>query len=144
MRLELRGQSGLMSDLNDVLAGSLTSIEETSNFVTRSTAARAKIAIRTGGRAGRVYERENPTRMVQASAPGEAPMNDMGFLADSIFFHLFNTSGMVGHVFVDAPYAVDLELGTDKILPRPFLHPAFREALQESRRQLKTTFEAQL
>lgn len=38
-------------------------------------------AIQTGPATGKIYERTNPTRTHQASAPGEAPMSDTGDLA---------------------------------------------------------------
>ena len=144
MTFNLRGQSALMQDLNDAMAASDASIEEYNNFIIRSTARRAKDAIRGGAKTGRIYERKNPLRTVQASAPGEAPADDLGNLADSIRFQLFSTSGMVGFVEVGAYYGITLEFGDAKIAPRPFLYPAFREALGAAKGRWKEDFEARL
>lgn len=144
MRLEARGFSDLLGDLNEVLAASDLSVERVSNFVVRSTSARAKDSIRSGAKTGRIYARKNPDRVVQASAPGEAPADDTGNLADSITFQLFNTSGLVGYVGTNLFYGYDLEFGTANIAPRPFLYPAFREAIVAADGMLKREFEANL
>lgn len=89
---------------------------------------------------GRIYVRYHPKRVHQASAPGQAPAGDLGFLAQS------------GHAVVPAQndplrvsalatfgasYAIDLELGTERMAPRPYLRvsldmssPAFLERMR--------------
>lgn len=80
-------------------------------------------SIRTGPRSGRWVKRYHPERLHRASAPGEVPANDLGMLAASVEAEVdpaqFN---MV--LSASAPYARALELGTSKMLPRPFLRPA--------------------
>lgn len=144
MRLDVRGQTALMQDFTNLLSAGEGSIEAMSNFVVRSTAMRAKHMIRAGGRSGRTYVRENPDRVVVASAPGEAPANDRGLLADSITFRLFSTSAMTAYAGSDLYYALDLELGTDKIAPRPFLFPSFREAVAAASGRFRAEFESRL
>lgn len=144
MKLNVQGQSDLMQDFANLLTAGEGSIEAMSNFVVRSTAMRAKNMIRAGGRSGRTYVRENPIRVVVASAPGEAPANDLGLLASSITFRLFSTSAMTAYVGSDLYYALDLELGTAQIAPRPFLFPAFREAVAAAAGRFRAEFESRL
>jgi len=76
---------------------------------------------------GRIYKRENPDRVHQASAPGEAPAGDLGFLAGSATSSYPLDEGpdrIIGIANWGADYALDLELGTEKIAPRPFALPA--------------------
>ena len=80
-------------------------------------------SIRTGPRSGRWVKRYHPERLHKASAPGEVPANDLGMLAASVEAEVdpvqFNLV-----LSANAPYARALELGTSKMLPRPFLRPA--------------------
>jgi|TARA_R110000868_G_scaffold276708_4_gene536438 hypothetical protein len=114
------------------------------NFIARSTAIRAKNMIAAPGRSGRPYFRENPDRFVVASAPGEVPLDDTGTLKRSITFKLFSTSGMVGYVGSDSPYAGDLEYGSFSIAARPFLQPAFRDALEAGKGRFKAELDSRI
>ena len=80
------------------------------------TQADAQRRVLKGPKTGRIYGRH------QASAPGEAPANDTGFLAGSIRIDI-NQKWEVD-LRALAPYAVHLEYGTRKMAPRPFLRPA--------------------
>lgn len=79
--------------------------------------------IQTGSKTGKVYEKYNPRRTHRASAPGESPASDTGNLVRNIRVKQ-NTPD---EVFVEsnAPYSSYLEFGTSKMLPRPFLFPAY-------------------
>ena len=58
----------------------------------------------------------------RASAPGDAPAVDTGDLRRNRSQEVFNTpEGAVGELSVDMEYAEALELGTEKIEPRPFM-----------------------
>jgi hypothetical protein len=83
----------------------------------------ANVSIARGTKSGRTYRRRGIEH--QASAPGEPPATDTGALiasgrADAV------VDGATVEAVVDyrAPYAVHLEYGTRKMLPRPFLNPA--------------------
>jgi len=143
-QLDLSEFDDLMEQLFDLSIEADASVAWTSDYVVRSVAQRAKNKIRSGGRSGRVYERQDPTRIVQASAPGEPPLNDLGNLADSITFQLYNTSSKIAYAGTDLFYGYDLELGTPNIAPRPFLYPAFREAIESAAKQLKKEFMSKL
>ncbi|MEG3176176.1 HK97 gp10 family phage protein [Sphingomonas sp. RB3P16] len=60
------------------------------------------------------------------SAPFDPPNNDTGELADSIVVgDLIETPGQIQtSVIVGAEHGLYLELGTSRMLPRPFLQPA--------------------
>ena len=57
-----------------------------------------------------------------ASAPGESPAIDTGFLANSI---QVEADGLTASVGTNAEYAEHLEFGTSRMEPRPFFGPAF-------------------
>lgn len=67
------------------------------------------------------------------SRPGEPPHVDTGRLRASITHEIdrsfFNIIGRVG---TNVDYGRDLELGTSKMLPRPWLRPAMRRTLRSN------------
>ena len=80
----------------------------------------AQKSILRGPKTGRLYKRGK--KFHQASAPGEAPANDFGFLANNIKAEM--TNELTASTFSLAPYSVHLEYGTRKMAARPFLRPA--------------------
>jgi len=76
----------------------------------------------------------------QASAAGEAPATDTGFLVGSITFKKPDvneaTGEVVGRVIASAPYAAHLEFGTSNIAPRPYMQPA----LEQNRSKIRKIF----
>jgi len=89
-------------------------------------------SIRGGAKTGRVYRRTNPVRTHQASAPGQAPADDLGTLAGSynVVYTKLNQYVFSATVGSDLFYARKLEFGDGKILPRPHFEPAIEEAQQ--------------
>lgn len=87
---------------------------------------------------GRVYAKSNPKRIHQASAPNEAPANDLGNLAAGVVRDLSNIARGRVAVASTAPYAKPLELGGrgGKLAPRPYL----RRALYSKRREVRAAF----
>lgn len=83
----------------------------------------------TGQGSGRWYGNH------QASAPGEPPALDTGTLRSSIT-GIVDEKGLSirGFVGSNVEYVRDLELGTEKIAPRPFLMPTI---LENQRRIMK-------
>lgn len=76
-----------------------------------------------GARTGRIYGEH------QASAPGEPPAEDTGALRASIEARV-NISGgnVIGEIGTrSVPYAAELEFGTSRVEPRPFLRPTVNE-----------------
>lgn len=74
-------------------------------------------------KSGPIVHRSRPSRRVRVSLPYEAPAKDMGMLVSSIDVDVdpqqYNMT-----ISAFAPYARELEYGTRKMLPRPFLRPA--------------------
>lgn len=81
-----------------------------------------KETIRQSGKSGRSYQRGNKTH--QASAPGEAPAIDYGFLINSIGSEREDKGAIVFSNDDAAPY---LEFGTAKMQARPFMRKAVDE-----------------
>jgi hypothetical protein len=87
--------------------------------------AEAKLLI-TGPKSGLDYRRRG--RIHIASAPGEAPAVDTGFLINSIQTEVKSDTETV--VAIAAEYAEGLEFGTDDIAERPFVRPAIDSVLK--------------
>jgi hypothetical protein len=88
----------------------------------------AQQAVLHGPKTGRIYKRGARTH--RASAPGEAPANDFGFLAQSLKIDV--TQKLTVDLRALAPYAVHLEYGTRNMAARPFLRPAAEKAGQRA------------
>lgn len=95
----------------------LPALGEELQAAARATAEDAKFSLRDGAISGPGHK---------PSAPFEAPNNDTGELAGSIHVgEIIETPGQIQTaVIVGAEHGVPLELGTSKMLPRPFLTPA--------------------
>jgi len=87
-----------------------------------------KLSLTSGAKSGRTYKRYNPKRIHKASAPGEAPASDTGYLLNNISRKI-DPDGMGGEVGTSqsVKYAKMLEYGTSKMQPRPFLFPALEK-----------------
>ena len=79
-------------------------------------------SIQRGPASGVTYEKYKPRRTHTASAPGQPPMSDTGYLANRITFdRLGDLTAVVG---TKVDYAVHLEYGTERMAARPFFRPA--------------------
>jgi HK97 gp10 family phage protein len=83
-------------------------------------------SIQTGAKSGIVYEKYNPRRTHKSSAPGQPPASDTGNLVRNIRVKQKDKDNV--EVQSNAPYSAFLEFGTSKMLPRPFLFPAFEKS----------------
>ena len=96
----------------------------------------AKESILSGG-TGITYQKYNPRRQHTASAQGEPPASDTGFLVGSISTSIKKQgTAVVGQIIASAEYAPYLEFGTSDIRPRPFMQPA----LERNRPRIKRIF----
>ena len=95
----------------------------------------AKESIQRGIKSGKTYRRGSVVH--QASAEGEAPATDTGFLVSNIT-HQFAKKGktMASKVLSKANYSKFLEFGTRNMGARPFLQPA----LEKNRAAIKQKF----
>ena len=87
---------------------------------------------------GRVYEKYNPRRTHQASAPGERPASDTGRLASSI--EIEGLGKKVVAVGTAVMYGRHLEFGTRNMFSRPWLQPSFELALKDVIKDAKKNF----
>lgn len=78
-----------------------------------------------GPATGEVYQKYNPRRTHQASAPGEAPATDTGRLASSVTIE--DTGPIEIEVGTEVEYGPYLEFGTRDIDPRPNWVPSVQE-----------------
>jgi len=87
--------------------------------------ARAKVSILSGAKTGRIYG------IHQASAPGEAPANEIGNLAAGIAVAP-GPAPLSRIIASNAEYSERLEMGSPEgtIAPRPFLGPALESVRQ--------------
>lgn len=102
---------------------------------------RMKISL-TGAKSGKLYARRGKTRRGgrrshRASAPGEAPATDTGFLMSGIRARM--QSQTQGVITIAAPYAIWLEEGTRFMLPRPFIRPAIDGAIARVQKGFNVT-----
>lgn len=92
-------------------------------------------------------------KLVIHSAPGEPPYKQTGRLQNSIGYSAFikEQAGKIKEYFLDigairkvsageVKYAGDLELGTSRVAPRPYLTPVVMEHVQSWGEKLKRIF----
>lgn len=92
-----------------------------------------KRRIARGPATGAVYEKYNPRRTHQASAPGEAPMTDTGRLVSSVYVDPGRLSATVGSRLA---YAAYLEYGTRRMGARPVWRPVAEKETKEFRKRI--------
>lgn len=95
----------------------------------------AKKSVHSSGSSGRTYEKYNPRRTHTASAAGNPPNTDTGYLANNIYL-VIDTDGLGADVESRADYSEFLEFGTSKMQARPFMQPA----LEANRRKIIQMF----
>tara|TARA_R100000655_G_scaffold77938_1_gene117271 strand:- start:10531 stop:10962 length:432 start_codon:yes stop_codon:yes gene_type:complete len=98
----------------------------------------AKESIQQGVKSGRKYTKRGVTHT--ASAKGEAPATDTGFLASNIGRYSVKTDSkgrIVATVYSSAPYSKFLEFGTRNMGERPFMLPALEKNTQKIIRDFK-------
>ena len=94
-------------------------------------------SIQRGAKSGETYELYNPRRTHTASAPGQPPATDTGFLVSNVSTQV-KTQGkkVIGQIVSSAPYSVHLEFGTTNMKARPFMQPA----LEKNKRKIQRIF----
>lgn len=92
-------------------------------------------------RGGRVYRRGGVSH--KASAPGEPPAPDTGFLMRSIGTSV-DPETLVGTVSFTARYARALEYGTARMAARPFARPALANKIDDIQADIAAEISAAL
>jgi len=87
---------------------------------------------------GRIYQKYNPRVTHTASAAGQPPATDSGFLGQNITIKVDKKAdgSVIGQVISAAPYSAHLEFGTTQMTERPFMQPA----LEKNRRKIHAMF----
>ena len=120
-------------EANLVIAGELVATEVRRN-------------IQKSPRGGKTYVKTNPNRVHKASAPGESPATDLGFLVRSIQVQpdLDNLRIRVVSLFTIAPYARRLEFGdlSKGLQPRPFMFKSLAAKKQKAEDLMKKALNA--
>ena len=93
-------------------------------------------SIQRGSKDGKVYQTYIPRRTHQASAAGQPPATDTGFLVQNINLKI-DADGLGASVESNADYSAALEFGTRKMAARPFMQPALEENRPKLRRLVK-------
>lgn len=110
-------------EANLVIAGELVATEVRRN-------------IQKSPRGGKTYVKTNPNRVHKASAAGESPATDLGFLVRSIQMQpdLDNLRVQVVSLSTIAPYAKRLEFGdlSAGLQPRPFMFKGLQAKKQKA------------
>lgn len=91
---------------------------------------------------GRVYQiptKEGSTRTHTASAPGQPPAKQYGFLIAGIRWEILGNR-MTGRVRSQAEYSKGLEYGTPRVQARPFMRPAAEKVQPKFDRAIKKIF----
>ena len=89
-----------------------------------------------GAKSGETYIKYNPRRTHQASASGQFPASDTGFLANNIITNM-QGNGLEGEVISQAEYSQYLEYGTSKMGARPFMQPSLEQNRPKIRARLR-------
>lgn len=120
-------------EANLVIAGELVATEVRRN-------------IQKSPRGGKTYVKTNPNRVHKASAAGESPATDLGFLVRSIQTEpdLDNLRIRVVSLFTIAPYARRLEFGdmARGLQPRPFMFKSLAAKKQKAEDLMKKALNA--
>lgn len=88
-----------------------------------------------GPATGVIYEKYNPRRTHQASAPGEAPATDTGRLANSVVTE--DSGPLEVEVLTEVEYGPYLEFGTRNIAQRPNWVPSVEDELPKFLRRVE-------
>lgn len=113
--------------------GDLRQLVGRAGNLVRNTAVQS---INQGAKSGVMYEKYNPRRRHRASAAGEPPATDTGFLVNNIALKV-DVDGLGASVESRADYSTFLEFGTSKMAARPFMQPALEENRPKIRRLAK-------
>jgi len=137
--LELQGGDQLAAALRAYGAKAKRHVADAVNATGLELRGEIVKAYQRGPASGITYEKYNPRRMHQASAPGEAPATDTGRLASSVDFK--RDGPMSATVGSQVVYAAMLEFGTSRIAPRPAWVPATEAMRPKFRQRLERALE---
>lgn len=123
--LRLEGTEALNRALRKLDAGARKEVKKAVDATGLSLRGAVVKKYQRGPATGEIYEKYNPRRTHQASAPGEAPATDTGRLANSVTIE--DTGPIEIEVGTEVEYGPYLEFGTRTIAPRPNWVPSVQE-----------------
>ena len=98
-------------------------------------------SIQRGVKTGQTYKKYNPKREHTASAAGQPPATDTGFLVQNITTDVRSQgTKVIGEIIASTPYAKALEFGTRKMAARPYLNPALRANKKKIQRKFRNSY----
>lgn len=141
MDIKLEGLNQLLSALTDTKEAAERATLDVIATLAQDTRTRAVQGIQRGAKSGRVYRKYNPSRVHQASAPGQYPASDTGRFASSVQVELPTLTNLTARVGTHVLYGPMLEFGTSRMAARPWLFPSFEGARVGVEGRLKAAFE---
>lgn len=118
-----------------VMAQYKKEVEQIINLSANNVRNTAVKSINQHSSSGITYEKYNPRRTHTASAAGQPPNTDTGYLANNIYV-VIDGDRMSADIESRADYSEALEFGTSKMQARPFMQPA----LEEERPKIRSLF----
>ena len=134
MRLAFNGGAAFKAELRDMSSKLHTEVADAVAETTLAIESGVKLRIQRGSKTGKVYQKYNPRRTHQASAPGQSPATDTGNLINSIYTDIAGLTGAVGSTLAYASY---LEYGTTRLLARPAWTPTVEDERDEFYRRME-------
>lgn len=119
--VEFKGVKRLIKDVEKLSLRASEEIKDAVSEAALGIQGTARRSMAQGGR-GIVYRRRGIEH--KASAPGDPPATDTGRLSSSINITTGFRGGLTAEIGTNVFYAPQLEFGTTRIAPRPFLFPA--------------------
>ena len=123
-------------NLTGISADIRKKIQQVITYGVNATRNTAVDNILRGAKSGETYVKYNPRRTHQASASGQFPASDTGFLANNIVTNM-QGNGLEGEVISQAEYSQYLEYGTSKMGARPFMQPSLEQNRPKIRARLR-------
>lgn len=135
VRVTIRGKEGLQKKIAEYAKKAPRRLDQVLTKAAFNTHNFAVTAIQQGAKSGREYRRGNKTHI--ASAPGQAPATDTGNLVQNITVKKEGPLRYSVGSRKDAFYGFWLEFGTSDMAPRPWLQPAYDQAVILLKRDLR-------
>ena len=145
MRIQVTGLSALRAEIQKTSQAVEQSNVIILNRISEETIKRARRGFQESPPSGAVYTRYNPYRIHTASAPsGNAyPRKDTNELSRSLRFTPATRAQLYSSVGTNLPYGEDLELGTNKMMPRPWLGRSYRSAVRTVAKEIRNIYKRQ-
>lgn len=135
VRVTIKGDKELLRLFEKAKRLNVTALDRVLSKSAYKVHENAITSIQGGSRSGRVYKRRDKDTgnliTHQASAPGEPPKTDGGDLVKNITVNKHIKASYDVGSRKGAGYGFWLEMGTSKMLPRPWLKPALRKSLKD-------------